>query len=328
MKALMRRLAILGALLVAVTGLSVHAQVDTYPNRPIKLVVGGPAGGAADVIARAVAHGIERRLGQSVVVDNRPGASMMIATQYVATAPADGYTILLTYSSPFTVLPPAYKKPLSYSYKDFVSIGLVGESVPGLMVGGSSPIKSLAEYVASAKSSPGKITFGSPGIAQMYALSMDIFQREAAIKLRQVPYNGGPPAVMAAVAGEIDSVYMDFPTADAFIRSGKLRLLAVAGKERLAAYPNVPTFAEAGFPQPGLPRVWIGIVGPKGTPKPIVEKLHAAITETVRTPELRETFAKLSLSPLTGKVDAIDALVESDTQGWGSIVKQIGLTLD
>ncbi|HZX85484.1 MAG TPA: tripartite tricarboxylate transporter substrate binding protein [Reyranella sp.] len=317
--------AVVAAAMVAVP----PALAQGYPAKPIKIVLGAPPGGSSDVIVRTLSSGLSKRLGQPVIVENRPGASWLVATQYVMAAPPDGYTLLFTYSSPFSVLPFTYKKHLPYDHvAGWSAIAVLGEPFAGVMVGTQTPFKTLREYLDYAKANPGRLTHGSAGPGQLYSLAMDMLAREAGVDVKQVPFQGAAPAVQAILSSTVDSAYFDFATSAPFIQAGKIRMLAVAGKERAPAYPDVPTFAESGLPNLSIPTVWFGIVGPPKMPASIVERLNEALNEEMKAPQMTALFTTLQLKPVGGPPSMLSALIKSDIRSWGGLTKQLGISFD
>ncbi len=317
------------ALMLGLAGLTaLGAQAQPFPSKPIRIVVPYPAGGASDPIARGIAAELSKRIGQTVFVENRPGGNTIIAVQYVASAAPDGYTLLYTYTNPFTQLPAMYKK-LPYDPKtSYTPVALMGELKLGIAVPASSPHTSLTQMVAAAKASPEKVTYGSSGSAQTTALAMALFNTATGIKMTHVPYQGSGPAVQALVAGQVDSLFTDVTSVDPFVKAGRLRLLGVPGPKRNPDYPDVPTFAEQGFKDVEIPPVWFGLVGPPNMPADVVAKLNQEITATVRTPEIGRVLANLKMAQLTGGPQDMAALIATDEKLWGGIIRQLGIQLD
>lgn len=269
-----------GALAVAATIVPTAGMAaDAYPSKPIKLVLPFAAGGQSDVVARIAAERLTSALGQPLIVENVGGAGGMIAASKVARSPADGYTLFLPNASTLTIAP--HLQPSSgVTPSSFAPIAAVSQFPLVLVVNSKSPYKSLADVIAAAKSKPGKLSFASPGVGTTPHLAGETFSQEAGITITTVPYKGGAPALNDLLAGQVD-LYFEAPaTIVPQIQAGKLRALAVTGKKRMAALPNVPTVAEQGFPKLTL-ESWAAFVAPKGTPPAIIERLHTEIEKVV-----------------------------------------------
>jgi tripartite-type tricarboxylate transporter receptor subunit TctC len=301
-----------------------------YPERPIRMVVAYPPGGVTDNIGRVVGIALSKRLGQQVLVDNRPGGNTLIATQYVTRAPADGYTIYCTYTIPYTILPHAMKRFTAYDgMKDYSAIAMLGVQRNGLIVRADSPYRNAKQFFDAAKANPGKLTYGSPGTAQIVTLVMELLKARLGADVLQVPYSGGAPAFQALLAGQIDSVYLDISTAAPYIKAGQLRMLATAGKQRIAGWPEIPTFEEAGLPVVDLPPVWFGIVGPPGMPPDVVSKLNEAINvEVQHNPEIAAYFAQQSIEKQVMSPPDVDRRLKEDYATWGEIIKRLAVTIE
>lgn len=306
------------------------ARAAGYPERPIKLVVGYPPGGVTDVIARILAAGLSKRLGQPVTVENRSGGNSIIATQHVATQPGDGYTLYCTYPVPYSVLPPMYKKkPVPYNpQRDYTAIAMLGIQRNGIIVRADSPFKTARQYVDFAKANPGKLTFGSAGGGQVVTLIMEALKAHMDLNIAQIPYQGSAPTIQALLGGQVDSIYLDISSTSQFIRAGQLRMLATAGKERMAAFADIPTFQEAGLPDIDLPSLWTGIVGSPGMPADIVAKLNEAINAEVQGPEMTTYFAQQSISKYVGTPAMMEQRMKADIPAWDQVVNRLGITLD
>jgi tripartite-type tricarboxylate transporter receptor subunit TctC len=270
------------AALLAMAALSAHAQ---YPTRPITMIVPFPPGGVADIVGRPLAAAMEKSLGQPVVVVNRTGAGGAIGMTAAAKADPDGYTILMALSSIsiFPVSDPLQGKPAPYQISDFVPIALVTADPTVLVVGGDSPHKTVADFVAAAKANPGKINFSSSGIYGTLHVAMEMFANAADIKLFHVPYQGGGPAVRALLSGEVQALASGPAAAIGQIQAGKMRALAGWGATRLELMPTLPTFKELGYKDVEF-YIWAGVVAPAATPAEAQHKLRAAVKEAVATP--------------------------------------------
>ncbi|MDB5850712.1 MAG: transporter substrate-binding protein [Rhodoferax sp.] len=303
-----------------------NASADDYPNKPIKIVVGFAAGGLTDQIARLVANGLSQRIGQQVIVENKAGGNLIPATQYVAKAAPDGYTLHLANGQPFTVNVAYYKeKGLPYGRRDYTAVALTSEIPMGIYVPADSPFKTLADLVAFAKANPGKLNYGSPGTLGQGGLGMEAFKYTAGVDIQQVPYQGGAPALLAMLSGQVQMILSDVASAAQYIQAGKVRVLVIAQKKRLATLPDVPTFAEAGYPNVEIPMVWNGVFAPPNTPRPIVDKLNAAINAAMQTPEARKFLQDSSLLPAIETPEKMAALTQSDYEVFEPLMKRLGL---
>lgn len=319
-----------GACVVLSTILSpLAATAQGFPSKPIKIVVGVPPGGASDTLARGLASGLSKRLGQPVVIENRPGASWLVATTHVAAAPADGHTLLWTYSTPLSVLPFMYKKPLPYQAKrDLVGVSIMGALSSGLLVKAESPYRTAKDFIEAAKAKPGALTHGSTGAGQLYTLAMVMLARQTGINVLEIPFQGAAPVTQALLAGNIDASYLELGSTAQFVHSGKLRVLAVADDERLKSMPNVPTFREAGYPEHKIPPIWFGLVAPAKTPQAVKERINQAVNEELRSEAMQTLHATLNIKSMSGSPEYMDELIRQDIREWGGIAKQLGVTLD
>jgi tripartite-type tricarboxylate transporter receptor subunit TctC len=296
------------------------AQAQSYPDRPIRLIAPFPAGGLADVLARAVGDEISKSLAQPVIVENRAGAGGNTGADAVAKAAPDGYTLLMSSAGILTANPFLYAKMPFDAETAFVPVSNVADMSMLLVVHPKVEAKTLAEFVALAKAQPGKINFGSPGIGTTGHLGLAMFMHAAGVQIAHVPYRGAAPAVQDLIAGQIDGVVDNPPTVLPHINAGKLRPLAVAANERLALLPDVPTAAEAGVPNYQASS-WFGVVAPAGTPPAIVARLHQAIAAAVRTPAMQERFAKTGARLLGDSPQEFAARIRTERARWGEIIK-------
>jgi len=316
-----------GALSVAATILPTAAiAADAYPSQPIKLVLPFAAGGQSDVVARIAAERLSSALGQPFVVENVAGAGGMIAATKVARSPADGYSLLLPNASTLTIAP--HLQPGSgITPSSFTPITTVSQFPLVLVVNSKSPYKSLADVIAAAKSKPGKLTFATPGVGTTPHLVGETFSQEAGIKLTSVPYKGGAPALNDLLAGQVD-LYFEAPaTIVPQIQAGKLRALAVTGKKRIAALPNVPTVAEQGFPKLTL-ESWAAFVAPKGTPQPIIDRLRTEIEKVVKSPDFTHKLEERGFEPLSASPAELARTINEEYVRWGQIIKDRHITVN
>ena len=317
------RLPVLSVLLTV--GLGAVCQAQNYPERPIRLIAPFPAGGLADVLARAVGDEISRTLGQPVIVENRAGAGGNVGADAVAKATPDGYTLLMTSAGILTANQFLYAKMPFDPEKDFIPVSNVADMPMMVVVNPNVQAKTLAELVALARANPGKLNFGSPGIGTTGHLGLALLMHAADIKLTHIPYKGAAPAITDLIAGQIDGVVDNPPTVLPHIEAGRLRPLAVAAKQRMALLPDLPTAAEAGVPNYEASS-WFGVVAPAGTPPAIVEKLHKAIAAGLAQPALRARFAKTGARLLGNSPDEFAQQITSDRKMWGTVIKSAGIT--
>jgi tripartite-type tricarboxylate transporter receptor subunit TctC len=311
----------LGAM-AAVAGAT--AQAQNYPDRPIHLIAPFPAGGLADVLARAVADGISKTLGQPVVVENRPGAGGNVGADMVAKSAPDGYTLLMTSAGILTANQFLYAKMPFDAEKAFVPVSNVADMPMMVVVNPKVEAKTLGELVALARANPNKLNFGSPGIGTTGHLGLALLMHAARIKLTHIPYKGAAPAITDLIGGQIDGVVDNPPTVLPHIAAGRLRALAVAAKERMPLLPELPTAAEAGVPGYEASS-WFGVVAPVGTPPAIVERLHKEIATALKKPEVQARFAKTGAHLLGNTPDEFAQKIRQDRKMWGEVIQSAGI---
>jgi tripartite-type tricarboxylate transporter receptor subunit TctC len=301
----------------------------SYPNRPIRMIVPFAPGGASDFVARIISPKFSELLGQQIVVDNRPGASGNIGMEAAAKAPADGYTIYLGNIGTIAINPAIFPNLSVNPQKDFIPITEVAD-VPSILVANPAvPANSVAELVALAKSKPGELNFASPGSSTLNRLEMEHFMKLANLKIVHIPYKGGAgPAVIGLLGGETQVMFVTLSSAISFIQAGKLKALGISTAKRIDALPQVPTMAEAGYPEM-VSSSWQGVFVPAGTPRPIVERLHAALLATLDSPEIRQRFAGGGVNVVTSKTpEDFASFVGVETTRWGKVAKESGATID
>lgn len=301
----------------------------SYPNRPVRMIVPFAPGGASDFVARIITPKLGEVLGQQIVIENRAGASGNIGMELAAKAPADGYTIYLGNIGTIAINPAVFKNLSIDPQKDFTAITLVA-GVPSVLIANPGiPANTVAELVALAKSKPGELNFASPGSASMNRLEMERFKKIADLNIVHIPYKGGAgPAVTGMLGGETQIMFVTLSSAITFIQSGKLKALGVSTTKRVEALPQVPTMTEAGFPEM-VSSSWQGVFVPAGTPRGIVEKLHAALLATMDSPEIKQRFAAGGVDVVTSKTpEDFAAFVATETARWGKVAKESGATID
>ncbi len=297
---------------------------DKYPNRPIKIIVPTPAGGPVDVAARVVANYLTTSLGQSVIVDNRPGAGNTIGSKEAARADPDGYTLLYSAVSGL-ILAPMLQKDAGYDpITSFVPIVVVGSGSLILVVHPSVPAKSVQELVAYAKANPGKINFSSGGIGVLPHLTGEMFKAAAGIDIVHVPYRGGAPSIQDVVAGNVQMTFESVGVLLPLIRAGKLRALATPSAKRIAEMPELPTMIESGYPTV-VATSWTGLLAPVGTPADVIARLNNQINLGLKSPELTGALAKISSAPLGGTPADFTQLMKADLARWTPVVKSLNL---
>ena len=311
------RFAILSALAVFV---SASAQAQNYPDRPIKLIAPFPAGGLADVLARAVGDEMSKSLGQPVIVENRAGAGGNNGADAAAKSTPDGYTLLMSSAGILTANPFLYSKMPFDAETAFIPISNVAEMPMILVVNPKVLAQNLKELVALAKAEPNKLNFGSPGIGTTGHLGLAMFMHAAGVQITHVPYRGAAPAITDLIAGQIDGVVDNPPTVISHIEGGRLRPLAVAATQRMTLLPNIPTAAEAGVANYEA-NSWFGIAAPAGTPAPIVARLAKEIAAAVRTPAMQERFAKSGARLVGDTPEQFAAQIKAERAKWGEIIK-------
>ena len=298
----------------------------TYPNRPIRLLVGLPPGGSTDVIARIVALKLGDALGQHIVVDNRTGASGLIASETAARAPADGHTLLFG-ASFYSEIYASLNGRLPYDpVKDFAPISLVTKVPNVLVVHPALPVRTVTDFIAHAKTRPGKLNYASSGNGSSAHLSMEMLKKQAGIDVVHVPYKGAPQALVDLIAGEISIMFGNVPGQILHLKSGKTRPLAVTSANRNFQLPDVPTMMEAGVPDFEV-TVWYGVFAPARVPQPILAVLNAALVKTLATLEVRERMAPQGAEPTPTTRDEFAAFQQAEVAKWAKAVKDRGVTL-
>jgi tripartite-type tricarboxylate transporter receptor subunit TctC len=295
------------------------AAAQSWPQRAVQVTVPFPAGGSSDVIGRLVGARLTESLRQPVVIDNRPGAGTLIGTQYVAKAAPDGHTLLLA-DVPFSVNPLVLPPPTYDPVQDFTAITLLGTSAQFLY---SNPARhrSLADLVAAVRAKPGAVTMATAGSGTTTHLMTEMLQGALGVKFVQVPYKGSAPALTDAAAGHVDAAFSTFASAAPLVQSGKLRVLGVTAAARLPAFADVPTFAEIGATDLVVEHWW-GLLGPAGTPRPVVERLESEVAKALAVPEVRERFAGLGVEPRSSTSAEFRALVETYVKRWARVVRE------
>ncbi len=298
-----------------------------YPARTVRVLVGFAPGGGVDVMARIFAQKLSESLGQSFIVDNRPGATGNIATDQVAKATPDGYTLLMT-STVHSINPSMFSKLPFDPLRDFAPVSAVGSSPDCIAVHPSLPAPTLAALVALAKAKPDSLSYASAGSGTVMHVGMELFRAMADIKLQHIPYNGSGPSTLAVIGGQVPIISTSLGTALPHARSGKLRMLAVTSAQRSPMAPEYPTAAEAAK-LPGYEAItWIGLLAPAGTPPAIVNKLNAEIERLSQLKEVRDQMANVAFDPYRQSAAAFTEIIRNDLTKWGKVVRESGARAD
>jgi len=325
MKCIPRGLASVLVFVLAAFGVG-GAWAQAYPSKPIKLIVGFPAGGGSDALARLIAAGLTEKLGQQVLVDNKPGANTIVGTQWVQTQPADGYTLLFV-SASFAINPSLYK--LNYDIeKDFTAVAIVA-MVPLLLITHNDvPAKTVKELIALAKSQPGKLTFASFGAGSAGHLAGEMLLSMTGADMVHVPYKGSAPAITDVMGGRVTMMLPGIGSAITLAKEGKVKALGVSTAKRVSGAPDIPTMAESGVPGYDV-ATWESVQAPTGTPADVVAKLNAAIREMVASKELRQKMINLGFEPDAMKSPAEAAqFIRSEKNKWAKVVKERNIKVE
>lgn len=311
------------ALAAAMLALAGHAFPQSYPVKPIRLIVSSAPQGGTDTISRIAAAVLSESLGQQVIVENRPGANGQIAGALVAKSPPDGYTLLMSGAASMVIHPHTYLKLPYDAMRDFAPISLVASSDYILAVHPSLPVRSVKDLIALARAKPGQIAFASSGQSSIPHLAGELFKQRAKVEMLHVPYKGGGPAALAILSGEVSLMFGTGPTVVPYGRSGRLRLIATASEKRSKSLPELPTVGET---LPGVIVIaWYGLVAPAGTPKDVVSKLNAEIVKAAANEKVARSIVASGLEPVTSSPDAFAAYMREQTVTWGKVVQASGL---
>lgn len=310
----------------ALTGTCAAALGQTYPAKPLTIIVPFSPGSATDVIARLVGEQIGKDLGQSVIVDNRPGAGGTIGANMVAKAAPDGYT-LLVHSNGHVANPALYEKISYDTIGDFAGVTTLATLPNVLIVATSSDYKSVASLVDAARKNPGKLNYASAGAGSATHINAEKFRYEAKFDAQHIPFKGTPPAVTEVMTQRVDFMFAPIVSALPQVKNGKLRALAVGSAHRTQLLPNVPTTAESGVPGSEF-NFWIGLLAPAKTPPDIIKKLHRSVAKAVAMPEVKARFAALGAEPYTMQPEQFDAYLKTEKAELGAVIKKAGVKLD
>ncbi|MEG0922739.1 MAG: tripartite tricarboxylate transporter substrate binding protein [Comamonas sp.] len=302
------------------------ADPKKYPERPVRVVVGFSAGGTTDVVARIMARELTAELGQSFVIDNKPGAGSNIATEQVARAEPDGYTLLFV-AVTSAINQTLYPKVRFDLVKDFAPVAL-GAKVPNvLVVNPSVPVNNVQELIAYAKANPDKVSYASSGSGTSIHMAGELFKLRTGLKTQHIPYKGSSPAVTDLMAGQVQFMFDNMPSSWPHVMSGKLKALAVTTTKRSPTAPDLPTMEESGI-KPFDVSSWFGLIAPAGTPPEVVAKLNAAMNKAFDKPEVKEAYAKLGAVSEKNTPEQFGAFIKSEVASWAPVVKSSGATVD
>lgn len=322
-----RRLALAAGAALLLLGVSLPAPAQNdWPAKPLKIVVGYAAGGATDVIARLVAAKLADQLGQPVIIDNRAGANSNVGAEVVARSPADGYT-LYVYTVANTINASLYPRLGYEPQKDFEPLGLMAKIPNVLVVNPELPIKTLADYQRYAKENRDGITFASAGSGSSIHLSGEIFKMQSKLNMLHIPYRGSAPAIADLLGGQVQSMFDNMPSALPHVKAGRLRPIAVTSAQRSPLLPDVPTFAELGYPGVEV-YSWFGLAAPTGTPRPVVDRINAQLGKVLANAELRQHLQDMGAIPLGGSPGQMRSLIVSEIDRWREVVKVSGAKVE
>ena len=301
-----------------------QAQAQDYPSRPIRLIVAFTAGGTTDFMARLLADRLQGPLGQTVIVENKPGANGAIGAEYVAKSDPDGYTLFFT-TVGAVAINPGLRKDLPYDpVKDFAPVGLAAFNSTMLVVNASMPVNSAKELAALARQKPGAITIGITGIGAVSDLGLELFKSAARVKITAVPYRGAAQAITDILGGSLDGLFGDVPTILAQIRSGKIKALAATSSQRSDIFPDVPTFVEQGFAGTVADQ-WAGIMAPARTPPAVIAKLNAALVGVLNDPDLRARLKDAGVTPSPSSPEQFGQYLEDEIARYGKLIRENGI---
>ena len=316
-----KAIAAIAAIAAATVLAAPPALAQTYPTKPVRLIIPFPAGGGADIFARIVGRKLQDQLGQTFIPDNRAGASGIIGCEAVARATSDGYTLLMGTTGTHSTNPAVYTKLPYDPIRDFEPISLVAESPFVLLVHPSLPARNVKELIAFAKARPGQLTYGSAGIGSSSHLGFELFNLMAGIKGVHVPYKGLPPAMSDTIAGELVMTWNSITASAPFIRSKRVNALGIGSLKRSALMPQIPTIAESGLAGYELGS-WYGFFAPAGTPAALVRQLHGEIVKALADPAMRQQFAGLGAEPVGNTPEAFRALLQKDLVKWAKVARE------
>ena len=316
----------LTAFLVLLCAFAFQAEGQTnYPSKPVKMVVGFPPGGGNDIIARLVGAKLQEAWSQPVVIDNKPGANAIIATELVAKSPPDGYTLLVGASGAMTFNPGLYDKLPYDSQRDFAPVTMLASFPLILAVNPGLAANSVKELIALAKAQSGQLNYAAGSTP--FQLAAELFRLQAGVRINHIPYKGSAAMVNAAMSNEVQLIFVDSGPAVPQVRAGRLRALAVTSRSRAPALPDVPTMAEAGMPDYEVV-LWTSLFVPAGTPRPVIDAIHAQVVKALQLPDVRERMAGIGVDPVGDTPEQLGAIVKRDIDKWTAVAKSAGVKAD
>ena len=324
-----RALCVAGLALVAALGglpLAAHAQ-DAWPSKPIRLVVPFTPGGVTDTSGRLIAEYLGKRLGQQIIVDNKPGASGNIGTSLVKTAAADGYTLVLGFDGTMVINPHVFAKTPFDTATDFAPVGKIGDAILILVAHPDVPVKNLSDVIALSKTQPGGLSFGTSGTGGTPHIAGELLKARTNANLTHVPYKGGGQAMTDVLGGTIPLVYTAVAGAYGHIKSGKLRAIAVSSAQRATALPDVPTFVESGVPD-FVVNSWVGLLAPAKTPPAIVARLNTELNAVLNDPTVKEKLRLMGIEATPGSAEQFNSEIKRDLARYGQVVKSAGIRIE
>jgi len=314
------------AWLAACSAFAPTAHAQQYPSKPVRLIVPFPAGGATDLFARSLSQKLGERLGQSVVVDNKPGAGGTLGADLAAKAPADGYTLLLSTTSTHSIGPNLNPKIPYDAMRDFTPIGQVGNAPSIMLVPNSSPAKTVKEWIDHARQNPGRLNYASSGNGTIVQLTAELFKSQANLFVVHIPYKGTALAIPDLVTGKIDVLFDSLPTGLPHVRDGRLRALGVTSAKRTPLAPDLPPISDV---LPGYESTtWFGLFGPRGLPSDVVARVNAAANQVLQDPEVVDRLTRLGIEPVGGSPAQFTAMLTSELAKWKKIINERKITLD
>lgn len=318
-----------GAMLCALAAIAAHAPAgaQVYPQKPVRLVVGVPAGGTTDVVARLVGQKLGEQLGQQVVIENRGGAGGNIGAELVAKAPPDGYTLFLATIGTMTINPSLYSKMPFDTLRDFAAISQLTSMPQLLVVHPSVPVKTVKELIAYAKSRPGQLNFASGGAGTAIHLAGELFKTMAGVDMVHIAYKGSAPAMTDLIGGQVSLMFDQILTSLPHAQGGKLRALAVTTEKRSPAAPQIPTIAEAALPGYAV-TTWHGLLAPAGTPRDVVNRLSGEAARALQSPDIRDRFASQGVDPVSSTPEAFAAMMKAELEKWRRVIAASGAKIN
>lgn len=312
---------------VAALGLIGGAAAAPYPDKPVRLVVPYPAGGPVDVLSRVLGQKLSDTLGQPFLIDDRPGASGTVGSEFVAKAPSDGYTLVMGNNATHATNESLYPNLRYATLRDFAPIGLVATVTNILVVSSSLPVHSVAELIAAAKANPGKLNYASSGSGSAAHLTGEMFKLMTGTDIVHVPYSGAAPAATDLLAGRVGLMFASAPTVFQYVKAGKLQALAVTGAHRWASLPDLPTMAEAGVPG-FTSEVWFGLFAPAGTPPDVIQRLNAALITATADESVRAKLAVQGFDMTTDSPEQFRAFIAAEVTKWADVIRRSGAHVD